>query len=232
VVTGAPAAAAGLLPGDRIVSIAGKPVHAWDDVLDRVAPVTTGSLQIEVERAGARQTFTVSPKAADVDDPTTGRKRRVGRVGIQVRDSLAHEEVSIAEAATLGGRATWLMASGVAHVLTGLFSGQVSAKNLGGPIAIARTSVQAARNGAEMLWSLIALISLNIAILNLVPIPVLDGGQILLVLAEALKGSAFSFRTRETFARVGVLAVAALLVIVMYNDIGRLIGDLFPKLSR
>ncbi len=230
VVTGAPAAIAGLMPGDRIVGIGGKPVHAWDDVLDKVAPVTSGSLQFEVERAGARQSFAVSPKPADVDDPTTGKKRRVGRVGIQVRDTLAHEEVGLTEAVSLGGRATWLMASGVAHVLTGLFSGQVSAKNLGGPIAIARTSVQAARNGAEMLWSLIALISLNIAILNLVPIPVLDGGQIALVLAEAVKGSAFSFRTRETFARVGVLAVAALLVIVMYNDIGRLIGDLFPKI--
>lgn len=104
-------------------------------------------------------------------------------------------------------------------MLSGLFSGEVSAKNLGGPIQIARTSVQAAKSGPETLWSLIAFLSLNIAILNLVPIPVLDGGQILMVLAERLKGSAFSGRTREAFARVGVLAVLALIVLVTFNDL-------------
>ena len=79
--------------------------------------------------------------------------------------------------------------------------------------------MQAARNGAETLWSLIAFLSLNIAILNLVPIPVLDGGQIVVVLAEAVKGSAFSSRTREAFARVGVVAVFALILLVTFNDI-------------
>jgi regulator of sigma E protease len=111
------------------------------------------------------------------------------------------------------------MARNVVTVLGGLVSGEVSAKNLGGPIQIARTSVQAAKNGAETLWSLIAFLSLNIAILNLVPIPVLDGGQILLVLAERMKGGSFSMRTREAFARVGVLSVLALILLVTFNDL-------------
>ncbi len=219
VVTGAPAAAAGLVSGDRIVAINGKPIHAWEDVLDRVAPTTSGTLTFEVERNGARLSKVVSPMAAEVVDPATGAKRTVGRVGIQVRDTTAHEDVGVLEAVSNGGIATWRIATSVVDVLTGLFSGTVSAKNLGGPIAIARTSVQAARNGAETLWSLIAVLSLNIAILNLVPIPVLDGGQILLVIAEAVKGSAFSGRTREAFARVGVLAVLALILLVTFNDI-------------
>ena len=219
VVTGAPAAAAGLARGDRIVAINGKPIHAWEDVLDRVAPTTSGTLTFEVERNGSRLSKVVSPMAAEVVDPATGVKRTVGRVGIQVRDTTAHEDVGVLEAVSNGGVATWRIATSVVDVLTGLFSGTVSAKNLGGPIAIARTSVQAARNGAETLWSLIAVLSLNIAILNLVPIPVLDGGQILLVLAEAVKGSAFSGRTREAFARVGVLAVLALILLVTFNDI-------------
>ena len=82
--------------------------------------------------------------------------------------------------------------------------------------------MEAARNGPESLWSLIAFLSLNIAILNLVPIPVLDGGQILLVLAERVKGRAFSGRVKEGIARVGVLAVLALIVLVTFNDLRNL----------
>jgi len=219
VVTGAPAAAAGLAGGDRIVAINGKPIHTWEDVLDRVAPITSGTLTFEVERKGTRLSKTVSPMAAEVVDPATGVKRTVGRVGIQVRDTTAHDDVGVLEAMSNGGIATWRIAKSVFDVLGGLTTGTVSRNDLGGPIAIARVSVQAARNGAEMLWTLIAVLSLNIAILNLVPIPVLDGGQILLVIAEAVKGSAFSGRTREAFARVGVFAVLALILLVTYNDI-------------
>jgi regulator of sigma E protease len=143
----------------------------------------------------------------------------VGRIGVLVRDSVVRESLSIGEAIVLGSSRSWKMATDVVTVLGGLVSGEVSAKNLGGPIQIARTSVQAARNGAEMLWSLIAFLSLNIAVLNLVPIPVLDGGQILMVVAERIKGSEFSMRTREAFARVGVLAVLALILLVTFNDL-------------
>lgn len=219
VVVGAPAAAAGLTAGDHIVAVNGVPVRAWDDVVERIAPVTSGSVTIDVERGTQRVSVAVTPQATEVADPVTGVKRRIGRVGIAVRDSLGREDIGVVRSVALGASATWAMTTNVVGVLRGLFSGEVSAKNLGGPIQIAKTSVQAARRGAETLWSLIAFLSLNIAILNLVPIPVLDGGQILLVLAEAVKGSAFSSRTREAFARVGVLAVLALILLVTFNDI-------------
>jgi regulator of sigma E protease len=219
VVAGAPAAAAGLAGGDRIVAINGEAVRAWDDVLDRITPVTSGTVTIEVERAGRLLSMTVAPEVVEAADPATGIMRRVGRVGIQVRDSVARDPVGLVQAVRAGGRATYGMAESVVRVLGGLVTGQVSARNLGGPLQIARTSVQAARSGAETLWSLIAFLSLNIAILNLVPIPVLDGGQILIVLAEAVKGSEFSARTRELLARVGVFAVLALILLVTFNDI-------------
>ncbi len=219
VVAGAPAAQAGMAGGDRIVAIDGKPIRSWDQVLDVVGPVTSGTITFELERGGTRITKVITPQIAEVNDPVTGAKKRVGRVGMQVRDSVAHESVGLVGAMSAGSQATWRMATSVASVLGGLFSGEVSAKNLGGPIQIARTSVQAAKSGPETLWSLIAFLSLNIAILNLVPIPVLDGGQILMVLAERVKGSAFSGRTREAFARVGVLAVLALIVLVTFNDL-------------
>ena len=222
VVPGAPAALAGLIGGDRIVGINGHPIRAWDEVLDEVAPVTSGTLRLEIQRGESRFTKELTPQTAEVDDPVTGAKKTVGRIGIQVRAATVNEKLGLVGAMTAGGDATWRMAKSVASVLGGLASGQVSAKNLGGPIQIARTSVQAAKSGPETLWSLIAFLSLNIAILNLVPIPVLDGGQILIVLAERVKGSAFSARVREGFARVGVLAVLALIVLVTFNDLRNL----------
>ena len=222
VVPGAPAALAGLMGGDRIVGINGHPIRAWDEVLDEVAPVTSGTLRLEVQRGDSRFTKELTPQTAEVDDPVTGAKKTVGRIGIKVRAATVNEKLGLVGAMTAGGDATWRMAKSVASVLGGLASGQVSAKNLGGPIQIARTSVQAAKSGPETLWSLIAFLSLNIAILNLVPIPVLDGGQILIVLAERVKGSAFSARVREGFARVGVLAVLALIVLVTFNDLRNL----------
>ena len=222
VVPGAPAALAGLIGGDRIVGINGHPIRAWDEVLDEVAPVTSGTLRLEIQRGDSRFTKELTPQTAEVDDPVTGAKKTVGRIGIQVRAATVNEKLGLVGAMTAGGNATWRMAKSVASVLGGLATGQVSAKNLGGPIQIARTSVQAAKSGPETLWSLIAFLSLNIAILNLVPIPVLDGGQILIVLAERVKGSAFSARVREGFARVGVLAVLALIVLVTFNDLRNL----------
>ena len=219
VVVDAPAARAGLQSGDRIVAIGGSPIKAWVEVQDRVTPVTSGSLAVEVQRGTERLSFSVTPQVAEGQDPITGAMKPVGRIGVLVRDSVVRESLSIGEAVVLGSSRTWKMATDVVTVLGGLVSGEVSAKNLGGPIQIARTSVQAARNGAEMLWSLIAFLSLNIAVLNLVPIPVLDGGQILMVVAERIKGSEFSMRTREAFARVGVLAVLALILLVTFNDL-------------
>jgi regulator of sigma E protease len=111
------------------------------------------------------------------------------------------------------------MGAGVIEVVKGLLTGQVSVSQLGGPIQIARSSVEAARSGLETLFSLIAFLSINVAILNLLPIPILDGGQILLNVAETIKGSAFSARTREYILRAGLVAIALLFALVMFNDL-------------
>lgn len=220
VVTGMPAANAGIQKGDEIVAVNSEAVASWEEAVAKIAPVTSVTLNIEVKRGTERISRVVTPQASEVTDSATGTKRTVGRVGIQVRnDTIARREVSAATAVKYGFIVTWNLAKSVTNVLQQLVSGKESLKNLAGPITIARTSVQAAQGGGENLWSLIAFLSLNIAILNLVPIPVLDGGQILLVLAERIKGSAFSSRVREGFARVGVFAVLGLFVLVMFNDV-------------
>jgi len=223
VVVGGAAESAGVLAGDTITRVDGATIKTWTDVLDRVTPVTSGTLALEVGRAAGRQTLTVSPTVADGVNPATGAPRKVGRIGIAVRNDVQHEDVGVGEALTAGVQTTWLMTTRIADVLKGLVSREVEMSNLGGPIEIARTSVAAAKGGAEMLWSLIAFLSLNIAIVNLIPIPVLDGGQMLVTIAEGIKGRALDTRTREWLARIGVAFVLMLIVLVTFNDIKRLL---------
>lgn len=220
VVTGMPAANAGFKHNDEIISVNGVAVKSWDEAVAKISPATEGTLTLEVRRGAEKVSATITPQVSEVVDSATKVATKVARVGIQVRnDTLVYVPVGPVEAMRLSGVYSWSTTKEVANTLKGLVTGRESLKNLGGPIAIARVSVQSARAGAENLWMLIALLSLNIAMLNLVPIPVLDGGQILLVLAERIKGSAFSSGVREGFARVGVFAVLGLFLLVMFNDV-------------
>lgn len=226
VLAGRPAALAGLQRGDSVTAVDGTPVRTWSDVVERVSSVTTRPVVMEVARGGTRQQLTITPRAEDATNPITNEKRRVGRIGVMPRDSIAREPVGLATAISEGGKETWFAATSVVGVVRGLFTRDVAVSNLGGPIAIARTSVQAAQMGLEPLLRLLAFLSINIAVLNLLPIPVLDGGQVLLNVAESIKGSAFSLRTRENILRVGLAAIGLLFVTVMWNDLARLAGDL------
>jgi regulator of sigma E protease len=226
VVDGQPAARAGLLPGDTVLAVAGVPVPTWTTFVEQVSAAVRGPVALEVSRAGARQQLTVTPTPTEVTDSATGARRTVGRIGVAPRVQMLREPVTFPEAVSSGWRATWGMAGSVLDVVRGLVTGQVSVSNLGGPITIARTSVAAARSGFEDLLSLLAFLSVNIAVLNLLPIPVLDGGQVLINVAEAVKGKAFSLRTREYILRVGLLAIGLLFVTVMWNDVARWAADL------
>jgi len=223
VLVGGPAAAAGVLPGDTVLTVNGVAIKTWNDVLDNVSAATSGTIAMEVARNGGRTGLTLSPTLADGVDPITGAAKKVGRVGLAVGADVVHEEVGVGEAVVGGFSTTWAMTTQVAAVIRGLFAQDVAVSNLGGPIEIARTSVRAAKGGMESLWSLIAFLSLNIAIMNLIPIPVLDGGQMLMTIAEGVKGSELSSRTREWLARAGVLTVLLLIVMVTFNDLRRLV---------
>jgi regulator of sigma E protease len=219
VLAGQPAALAGLQAGDSIVAVAGTPVTEWSQVVERISAVTSGTIALEIVRAGQRTTREVAPIARDITDPETGRTVRVGRIGAAVRDGRARIPLSFAQAVQGGAQETWGMATRISDVLGGLATGRVAVTNLGGPITIARSSVEAAKGGMENLWLLIAFLSINIAIFNLLPVPLLDGGQIVLALIEGAKGSAVSLRTREWLARAGVAAVLTLFVLVTFNDV-------------
>jgi regulator of sigma E protease len=224
VVPGRPAMAAGLLKGDSIVALNGTPISRWTEVLEKVTASAGQELQLEVVRvSGERATLRMTPALTDDVDQITGAKVQVGRIGAAPRAQSVREDVPVGDAIVAGWDVTWRMGGTVVKVVGGLFSGDVSVKQLGGPIAIARTSFEAAKSGWEELLGLLAFLSINVAVLNMLPIPLLDGGQILLRIVESAKGSEFSARTQEAIARVGVLAIALLFALVMFNDIKGLV---------
>jgi regulator of sigma E protease len=218
VVAGDPAAKAGIQSGDSIISVNGHALHAWPDMVSEVGPSAGKPLTFVVARKGAIDTIVVTPKSVDERDPATGEMRTVGKIGAAARNPAIHQAVPFIRALGYGWRITWSNAGAVFKILHDIGSGEQSVKQLGGPIAITRAAVDAARSGIDVLFQLIALLSINVAVLNLLPIPILDGGQILINILESAKGSPFSMRTREYILRAGLFAIALLFLIVMYND--------------
>ena len=220
-----PAALAGMKAGDSIIAVNGSPLKDWDSLLGIVGRSANVPLTMTVIRDGRPQDFRLTPEPEEAVNPETGKKEMQGRVGILARTGTTR--IPLGEALASGATATAGMATSVVKSLKQLATRQVSAKELGGPIAIAQASVQAARGGLEPLLLLIAFISINLAVFNLLPIPILDGGQILIMLLESAKGSPFSVKTRDLILKAGLGVILLLVALVMYNDIRRLIQTLF-----
>lgn len=231
VVEGERAAAGGMQRGDSVIAIDGTPIRLWTDLSAKVNASSEKPLRFDVARAGQTRTLTITPKETKV--PTAeGKDSIAGKIGVAVRDITRRESISMGRAIAAGTRESWSMATNVAGFLKKLVVGDVSVRQLGGPIAITRASVSAARSGVEELFYLIALLSINVAVLNLLPIPILDGGQILLNVIESAKGSPFSLRTREYILRFGLAAIALLFIVVMFNDTREGFAKLFGWLIR
>lgn len=217
VVPGMPAAIAGMRAGDSIVTVAGKPVTSWAAVVSEVAGSPGVPVEVSVvHRDGTSDRLVITPEAVRADSQSN---RMIGRMGVFSAQHLRHEPATFGQAISDGLVITGRMGTEVLRVVKGLFTGAVSVKQLGGPLRIAQVSYEVAKTGLEPLLVLIAFLSMNLAVLNLLPIPVLDGGQIVVRLIEAAKGSALSERTQEYLMRFGVLVILALFVLVNFNDI-------------
>ena len=223
VMTGRPAEQAGFRSGDSVTSVNGTPIRHWGDFLREVTTRPGETVSIGVVRGGMPLTLSVDTEARDEADPITGAPIKVGRIGMGAVNRTVHEDIGFGESVVLGWKTTWTMAGAVTGVLGGLFQGTVSVETLGGPIAIARTSVTAAQNGFEPLLTLIAFLSINLAVLNLLPVPILDGGQIIVTVAEGVRGRPFTLKTREYLMKAGVAFILVLFSVVMFNDIKSLV---------
>ena len=230
VLAGKPAAIAGLHAGDTLVAIDSTPIRNFGDLIGVVSPSAGKPLLFTVRRGAETKRLTIVPDSQL--DPRDSVKRYVGKVGVGQVDVTIHEAIGFREAASLGWGMTWSNVGLVIDFLQKLGSGQASMRDMGGPIAITQASVEAARGGAIRLFGLLAFLSVNLAVMNLLPIPILDGGQIVMNVAESIKGRPFSLRTKENFARVGLLAIALLFVVVMFNDVRRIAGTAMGFLSR
>jgi regulator of sigma E protease len=218
VVPGEPAEDAGVQAGDSIVAIDGRPIRSWHDMVLLVANSAGKSLRFDVARGGKPMTIAVTPKAMPSVHPITGESGPVGKIGVWPPDLSVRESVSFPEAVSLGTRTSWFYATAIVRFLKGLASGDESPSQVGGPIAITRAAVQAARAGLESFFRLIALLSINVAILNLLPIPILDGGQVMINVLESARGRSFTLRTREYILRAGLAVILAIFVFAMFND--------------
>ena len=223
VVAAKPAAAAGFQKGDSVVSLDGTSIRNWSEFLEGVSARPGATMTVGVVRGGAPVSLTVTAESRIEPDPGRGAPRTMGRIGMGPVNRVIREPVGFGQSVGLGWRSTVSMAGAVTGVLGGLFRGTVGVETLGGPIAIARTSVAAAKTGFEPLLTLIAFLSINLAVLNLLPVPILDGGQILLTLAEGVRGKPFSIRVRELFLKLGVALILVLFAIVMFNDLRSLV---------
>jgi regulator of sigma E protease len=223
VIPGRPAARAGIQAGDTIVSIGDRPIAQWYDVLEVLQANTGTPIAMTLAGPGGRRTVDVKPEVQTVEG-LDGKPRKVGRVGISVRLQTRSESVGIGEAFVEGWKATVSASTQIVRTVRGLFTGRISSKEVGGPIMIGQLAGESARMGLDPFIAFMALISINLAILNLLPVPVLDGGQFLFLLAEAVIRRPLPLRLRERLTAVGMLLIVLLMGLAFSNDIRRLFG--------
>lgn len=221
VVPNLPAQRAGLESGDEVLSVGGVEVKTWDELAQRIQQSEGREIPLTVRKTdGQVVEIPITPELRS--DPAGGTGQENYVIGIERVFRL--EEVSLGRAIQLGAEQTWLWTVLIVKSVAMLLSGEVSTKELGGPILIAQVAGQQARLGLDYLLRFTAIINVNLAIFNLLPIPVLDGGHLLLFSIELVRGRPLSLRSREMAWRVGFLVIVTLIVLVFYNDIARLVG--------
>jgi regulator of sigma E protease len=223
---GSVAEQAGFRPGDLVVSINGRAIESFTD-MQRFVEVRAGEpLQVVVNRDGRTVELTATPSITQFKD-RFGGTHRVGRLGISPsRDQAAVviRRYDPLMATWLGVKETWFVVERTFGYLGGVIMGTQSADQLGGPIRIAQVSGEAASIGFGALLSLVALISVSIGLLNLFPIPMLDGGHLVFYAIEAIRGRPMSEQAQEMAFRVGLGLVLMLMIFATWNDLRGLVG--------
>ena len=223
VVPGRPAGRAGIQPGDTITAISGTPVTQWYDLLELLQKSANRPLSVEVGRAGGRRQFAITPYVDSIRGPD-GTPQAIGRIGVGVAGDFRSEPLNLGQAAVEGWHATVGSSTQIVRTVRGLFSGRISKREVGGPILIGQLAGESARLGLDSFLSFMALISINLAVLNLLPVPVLDGGQFLFLLAEAVVRRPLPLKLRERLTMVGLVLIVLLMGLAFSNDLRRLFG--------
>jgi len=218
--SGRPGHEGGLLPGDTILALNDSPVESRDVVVPTIRNNIGTPLKFRVGRAGGPVDLTITPEAV------TEAGKQVGKIGVAFREAVNWERraYTLSQAFGAGTRATLAASTQIVRTVQGLLSARISSREVGGPILIGQLAAQSAKLGFDTFLAFMALISVNLAILNLLPIPVLDGGQFLFLLAEVVLRRPPSLKLRERLMLVGLVLIVSLMVLAFSNDIRRLIG--------
>ena len=222
--TGGPGQRAGVRIGDTVVAVDGHPVAQWGEVVALIEARPDQDLTLTVARPGGRAELRAHTVADAVKDSAGTRKVGKLRLGVDIPER--HVPLSLGQAILSGGRRTASTSTQIVRVVRGLFSGRVSTREVGGPIAIGVAAGESVQLGPAAFLYFMALISVQLAVVNLLPIPVLDGGQFLFLLGEAVLRRPLNVRLRERLTLVGLVLIALLMVLAFSNDIRRLLGRL------
>ena len=222
---GMPAAAAGLRSGDRILSVDGKPISTWEGLAAYIRTRPGQSVTLEFERDGQRRQGMARIEAVDISGETVGRlgvmpywdAELAARLQMVVRHPLG-------KSLMLGAERTWAFSVLTLRLIGQLLVGGASLKNISGPVGIAEFAGMSAMIGFTAFLSMLALLSVSLGILNLLPIPILDGGHLVYCLVEALTGKPVSPQVEYVGQRLGIAMLAALMGLALYNDLARLFG--------
>jgi regulator of sigma E protease len=218
---GSAAQAAGFQPGDLVLTIDGRAVESFPDMQQIVSTSAGETLTFEVERGGTHVTLKAVPTLKESKD-RFGNVHRIGVLGITRSPSpedTHFQPVGPLTALELGVQKTWFVVERTLSYIGGVVSGREAADQLGGPIRIAQVSGQVATEGLPSLFSLTAVLSVSIGLLNLFPVPLLDGGHLLFYAIEATRGKPLSERAQEVGFRIGLAIVVMLMIFATYNDI-------------
>ena len=221
VLAGSSAEVAGFKPGDLVLSINGEKIESFSD-MQRVVSISAGEpLAIEVDRGGVQVALKAVPQLKEIKD-NFGNVHRLGVLGISrsmAPGDIKTEKAGPIRAVVMGAQETWFVVDRTLSYITGVFAGREAADQLGGPIRIAQVSGQVATAGFAALIHLTAVLSVSIGLLNLFPIPLLDGGHLLFYVIEAIRGRALSERAQEVGFRIGLALVVMLMIFATFNDI-------------
>jgi len=219
---GSPAETAGLRVGDWVLAVAGQPVFTPDELMQAIQKRGGQTFDIVAERDGKPETLTVTATAVREKGPS-GQEVEIGRIGVGIVTRVVrYEPYNPLVAAAYGWVRTWDMTLLTAKGLWKIVSRQIDSSNIGGPIQIAAEAGRQAKEGVASLAVFTAIISVNLALLNLLPVPMLDGGHLFFFVIEAVMGRPLSLKKREAAQQLGFVLLMLLMVYALYNDLVRI----------
>ncbi len=213
-----PAEQAGLKPQDLIVSIGGADVSTWEEMSAMIKASQGQSFEIGLERDGARMTVDITPELKTTQN-LFGEDIERYLIGVRPLGDWLPRELTLAESLTLSVSRTWEIVELTVLSVVKLIQGKLPATTLGGPIKIAKMAGAQAREGLTALMVFTAVISINLAILNFLPIPVLDGGHLMFFTIEMISRRPVSIKVREIAQQFGIFLLISLMIFVIFNDI-------------